>query len=1171
MRPLTRLLVRILAALTAGVAVVLAVAAWIVASGPVSLTFLTPYFEEALAFPDSGMRVELGDTVLVWGGWERNIDLRAVGVRVVDRDGAAVAQFPEVSVTLSAAALVRGRIAPTRIEFLGPELRFVRNEDGRFAFGDVEGAGAGGGIVKSVLAALGRAPDPESAAAYLDRVAVAGAVVRLEDRTTGVTWEAPVVDANLSRSAGGVTGDLDVQLELDSRIVRLSVAAEYAAAAGTLTLGAAFRELNPAVLAGDFAALPWLRAVDAAVSGTASAVIAGDGTLSRIEFDLAVGEGRVTIPEAWADPQSFEQLAVRGSVYDGLRTIRVDESFAAAGEFTAQATASIVRTEDGLGFTVDAEWENVPADALAVRWPQRLTPRTRAWVTGRVGEGTITEGSLHMHLEPGRLRDLPLRSEEVDLRFAFTGVSARYLDGLPELRGAAGTARLTGANFNLSIEEGTVGGLQVSEGALHVDGLDTRSSRSMAIDVVGTGTVAEGVRVLGLPPLSLAGFPAGMGGAMATRAHLTFPVRAGLTAADVRFAAAANIRELSIADFLPGYSLSSGTLAVRADSGSVEAQGTVRVNGVPVGIEAHHSLQPGIATPTRLNITSILDGAAREALGLRDGGLVAGPVSAVVTVDSALSVIDRVAVDLELTSARLQPPIAAWAKPRGEPGTGHFVIEPTADGLWRVPSFSLESGALSASGDLLVDAGAGEAAGTALVNEIPVEITWSRGSVEDSGVARAVLTATLDDEQRAALGYPTGEWITGPVAVTAEFDIGPSATRAARVQLGLRDAAAAVPGWHKEPGMDGVAQFTVAAEPGGAMQMRSFAVSAEGLAASGSTELDAAGSLQRLQLARLVLGETNLSATVARSADGVLQILAEGARLDLRPLLDEFDRLRDAVGQAELGITGRFDQVILTGGRDVRNFEGIATRTAGAWREFDSLAALPDGSAVMLRVTASGDGYDVHATAADAGAAFGHFGFFHGASGGTATLEAKSAPGEEGRVLIGTVQVDEFRVQNAPALAQLLSVASLTGLGDLLQGSGMSFTGFEAPFTYKSGRVSLGRSRAWGPALGITVEGEFSRSDDSVNLAGTVVPAYTLNSVLGAIPILGDLIIGEGVFAIAYRATGPLGNPTMTVNPLSVITPGFLRGIIFGFGAGDRRDERADPVPAERGEPPPGN
>ncbi len=42
---------------------------------------------------------------------------------------------------------------------------------------------------------------------------------------------------------------------------------------------------------------------------------------------------------------------------------------------------------------------------------------------------------------------------------------------------------------------------------------------------------------------------------------------------------------------------------------------------------------------------------------------------------------------------------------------------------------------------------------------------------------------------------------------------------------------------------------------------------------------------------------------------------------------------------------------------------------------------------------------------------------------------------------------------------------------------------------------------------------------------------------------------GGGVFAMNYSLSGPIDNPTVVANPLSVLTPGILRGM---FGLFDR-------------------
>ena len=113
-----RFFFRLLAALGAGAVVAAAAALWLIANGPVSLGFLKPYFEDALVLGDSGYRVTLGDVQLAWGGWERTIDLRALDIQVHGPGAEMVAQAPEISVTLSAKALLSGILAPTAVDLI---------------------------------------------------------------------------------------------------------------------------------------------------------------------------------------------------------------------------------------------------------------------------------------------------------------------------------------------------------------------------------------------------------------------------------------------------------------------------------------------------------------------------------------------------------------------------------------------------------------------------------------------------------------------------------------------------------------------------------------------------------------------------------------------------------------------------------------------------------------------------------------------------------------------------------------------------------------------------------------------------------------------------------------------------------------------------------------------
>ena len=94
--------------------------------------------------------------------------------------------------------------------------------------------------------------------------------------------------------------------------------------------------------------------------------------------------------------------------------------------------------------------------------------------------------------------------------------------------------------------------------------------------------------------------------------------------------------------------------------------------------------------------------------------------------------------------------------------------------------------------------------------------------------------------------------------------------------------------------------------------------------------------------------------------------------------------------------------------------------------------------------------------------------------------------------------------------------------------------------------------------MGLTAEGDINLNSEVVDFDGVIVPSYTVNSILGDIPLLGDIVVGkkgEGIFALNYTVKGPYSATQVVVNPLSALTPGFLRRV---FDV--KREKITDPV-----------
>jgi hypothetical protein len=127
---------------------------------------------------------------------------------------------------------------------------------------------------------------------------------------------------------------------------------------------------------------------------------------------------------------------------------------------------------------------------------------------------------------------------------------------------------------------------------------------------------------------------------------------------------------------------------------------------------------------------------------------------------------------------------------------------------------------------------------------------------------------------------------------------------------------------------------------------------------------------------------------------------------------------------------------------------------------------------------------------------------------------------------------------------------TLYGLADAASGPGLRISRAEVPFTLQNGTLSVHQARAYSSSLGFTATGSFDLVNGTSDLDTTIVPLYALNSLPGRIPLIGRLFSAEkggGLIAMRAHISGPIGNARVSVNPLSALTPGFLRGI-FGLG-----------------------
>ncbi|MFT5182083.1 MAG: hypothetical protein ACI8S3_001971, partial [Alphaproteobacteria bacterium] len=291
----SKFLLLFFAATLLGAAMFAVVAVWQLSRGPVSLSFLTPYVEDALSGGQNNVQVRLHDTVITWAGLERTLDLRAVGLEIIDRNGEVAAAVPELSVQLSLRALMRGLVAPTGLELFGPRLRVIRTPDGKVIVGigavAADGEAERGGM--SLIAGLLQEPNLESSTGYLRRVSILSALVEFEDRQTGRNWTAQRADIALERDENGIRADGTIVLDTGGDSARFEVSGLLNPITQSVELGVTFDDLSPPVLASLDARLNFLDRFKLPVSGTVALSLSASLAAENVNFDLTGGAGEI--------------------------------------------------------------------------------------------------------------------------------------------------------------------------------------------------------------------------------------------------------------------------------------------------------------------------------------------------------------------------------------------------------------------------------------------------------------------------------------------------------------------------------------------------------------------------------------------------------------------------------------------------------------------------------------------------------------------------------------------------------------------------------------------------------------------------------------------------------------------------------------------------------------
>ncbi|MET0182260.1 MAG: DUF3971 domain-containing protein, partial [Caulobacterales bacterium] len=1056
----------LLAAKIVGVLVLIAILAFglalaRLAAGPVALPGLERRMEAQLSEGRGGRPVDIEGVRLSWSGSPRALQLEATGVRILDSDRNVLSAFRRAVVGVDIWPLLIGRFVLVRADFEGGDISVTTKRDGstELALGppgsqpDVVIPLAEGSLAERVSHLLDGLEDafrPIGPGGALRTISIRGATLNIVDEKNGGRWRAADAIIALDRRRGALALAVDGRLEGPEggapATLRLITDTKFKEALIEFTA----RDARPRALLSP-AMLGVFSGLDAPMTASITVGLDRKVGVNRLEGDIELGRGSALV--------DGEQVRVDGGRLHGAYDLESDvmtlDELALAGSRTRirggariANASSLLRANPAEPAAFDVSLPSASFEMPGVFAAPFQVSNIRA--VGRIRGATIDITELRASRDGARL------TATGQLRFGAVGPERRLYPGI-KLDG-----RLEGPIEARSVI--ALWPLPFVEGARDYIGKAVQSGR------------LSNVRIsMNIAPEELAA------------KHLSNrSINIGFNFDNAAF---------RFIDTMSPLTNAQGSATLQGNRFDLTLR-SGRLNGLNI-VNGSVNIPQFQPKGELITINARGEGDARNIIGI--------------LMQQPIALGDRMPLEADTITGRgsvnftLQRPNLAEVPFEQL----RFTVDGRFDnvgGRMRQSGLALAQGRLRVQGDQR----AITISGPLQVGQSDVNLSWTEQiGANIRNASRYQISGVFDANDLEQLGYPARSIARGRIGVTvagegAGFDV-----NAAQITLDLTRATAFLPRnlWQKNAGAPATVRFDARRNQDGSITLANIEASGSGLSARGQAHLARDGRFISAEFpSASVDGRANLAVTARRAGDGGIDISARGALLDAAPFLDLSDeepappRAATRTGASAQGtatanaptpirIAVRVSQMKLRGGAALSNARADVVIVGDQLRTLDAAGQSPGNKQfeIAFGPRASDAQGRLNFRAEDAGFAWRAITGADNIVGGSAWADGAWRPGPPG-VAQMNLHMRDFKVVRVPAMAHVLgSVASLTGVVEMLNGEGISFSSLDAPVTINGDNVSFQQARMAGPTLGFTATGGYDMEADNLDVDGVVV------------------------------------------------------------------------------------
>jgi len=474
----------------------------------------------------------------------------------------------------------------------------------------------------------------------------------------------------------------------------------------------------------------------------------------------------------------------------------------------------------------------------------------------------------------------------------------------------------------------------------------------------------------------------------------------------------------------------------------------------------------------------------------------------------------------------------------------------------------LEGGRLALS----LDRAGMDVTGNAKLGSIQTTVAWRENFGGGEFRSRYVLDPIIGNDDRPKVGLSAAPflppYVDGVAAARVTYTVNRDETRLLQADVDLTAPVMSVPelGWRKEAGMPAFGKVEARFIEGRLESVPSFKVtSGNDFEITGNVIFAENARMEKLTIESSTIGETKFTGQIGVDEVGGYSVELAGPTFNSTYFWKELNR-DDRRGRSEDGekafstplhLRAKFDRMWLSPNGDFTNIDLNFERDFTGIQKIDFASQVKGDTPFTFNLASTNEGRRFKGASVDGGAVVRAVGLFGDIVGGNLAIDGEF---EANGAVKGTAEIKDFKLMDAPVLARLLSVASLTGIVDELRGEGISFKTLRVPFSYANATLTVKDGEMYGSSLGLTGAGNYTFASSTMDFEGTLIPAYSLNTMLNSIPLVGALLSGGekggGIFAATYTYRGNVATAQPSVNPLAALAPGFLRHIFDIFKSG---------------------